>query len=860
MDHPIKITMKSPSLFVLAILCSFLSLNEAKSQITLSLPDYASIGDSLVRGVDTIAPLALSVGGVGAQTWDFTTIQIDYLDSIDFIDPSTTSGAADFTASNLAYGTDPIYYQNTSVSNVTVDGSYGADPFGAGLQVSLVNNPTHKLIEFPSTDGSSFTDASAYITTIDAAPLALPVPNIDSIRLSHNSYITSVIDAYGNVSTPAGTFNSLRQFYTETTIDSIWAYCSDPAGCNVFVATLPFGWGFVPSQVTQLSIGLDNPGIDTSYLYKWWTNGQNLPIAELETDAPAGNVISANYDIGNSVIALIASSTDMVCSGNCSGAATVSGLGGVLPYTYLWDDPLAQTNATATGLCDITYTVTITDGALNTATATVTIGSPPPLSGIITTTDDDGSANGIATILVTGGTAPYMYSWNTSPTQVTASALNLASGAYIVTVTDANGCTYVDTATVVLVLNCNVTSSFTSSSANVCEGGTVNFTNTSLNTTTYNWLENGLSFSTTTDVSRTFNIAGTYTISLVAGDSICIDTSSVMITVTALPSIISEIPTDATACGVNDGTIIITASGGTAPLLYSIDGGANFFGSGGFTGLGTGNYDIAISDVNGCMVNGSTLMISAPGAPVTSAGVDDTICEGGTYILAGTMGGTATSIAWMSSGGGTFDDDTSLTATYTPSSFDITAGTAVLTITTDDPGGSCGVATDNMVLIINTNPAIPTVTQAGNSLACDTVASTYQWFFNSDTIQGAANQIHVATQNGFYQVAITDNNGCSSISVIASFTGVMSQDFIFGCEIYPNPSSGEFTLALDLEHKAQLTISVYHFTGKLIYTEEVKVSKSSFSREVNLDQYARGLYYVKVVADEGVITKKLLLQ
>ena len=59
---------------------------------------------------------------------------------------------------------------------------------------------------------------------------------------------------------------------------------------------------------------------------------------------------------------------------------------------------------------------------------------------------------------------------------------------------------------------CNVLSSFTSNTTEVCEGGTINFTNTSSGATSYNWLEDGNSFATTTDGSRTFGTAGTFTI------------------------------------------------------------------------------------------------------------------------------------------------------------------------------------------------------------------------------------------------------------------------------------------------------------------------------------------------------------
>jgi len=63
------------------------------------------------------------------------------------------------------------------------------------------------------------------------------------------------------------------------------------------------------------------------------------------------------------------------------------------------------------------------------------------LSATISTTDDDGSTNGTATAMGTGGPAPFSYAWNTSPVQNTETATGLAMGVtYTVTITDAGGC------------------------------------------------------------------------------------------------------------------------------------------------------------------------------------------------------------------------------------------------------------------------------------------------------------------------------------------------------------------------------------------------------------------------------------
>jgi hypothetical protein len=87
---------------------------------------------------------------------------------------------------------------------------------------------------------------------------------------------------------------------------------------------------------------------------------------------------------------------------------------------------------------------------------------------------------------------------------------------------------------------------------------------------------------------------------------------------------------------------------------------------------------------------------------ITNAGLDQTVCAGNPQVqLAGTLGGGASSATW-SGGTGTFNPNAStLNAIYTPSAAEIAAGTVTLTLTTNDPAGPCGPATDQMVITIN---------------------------------------------------------------------------------------------------------------------------------------------------------------
>jgi hypothetical protein len=138
------------------------------------------------------------------------------------------------------------------------------------------------------------------------------------------------------------------------------------------------------------------------------------------------------------MLSLVFSTQPSTCFGAADGSASVTAMGGTPAYSYLWND--GQTDTLIANLVATIYAVTVTDVNGCTAAAGFPVG---PTSGLeITTTQMPAficpSGIGELTISVSGGTSPYSYDWDDG---TMTSSLSGGSGSYIVTVTDASGCT-----------------------------------------------------------------------------------------------------------------------------------------------------------------------------------------------------------------------------------------------------------------------------------------------------------------------------------------------------------------------------------------------------------------------------------
>ncbi len=131
------------------------------------------------------------------------------------------------------------------------------------------------------------------------------------------------------------------------------------------------------------------------------------------------------------------------CFGFNNGSASVNVSGGTPPYRYSWNTSPPQANDTASGLRAGAYIVTVLDADSCSVRAHIILTEPAVLRASPSQTPIScfAGADGTATVTATGGTSPYTYSWNTSPVQTSAGAVNLALGSYTCTVTDSHACT-----------------------------------------------------------------------------------------------------------------------------------------------------------------------------------------------------------------------------------------------------------------------------------------------------------------------------------------------------------------------------------------------------------------------------------
>ncbi|MFH1322165.1 MAG: gliding motility-associated C-terminal domain-containing protein [Bacteroidota bacterium] len=382
--------------------------------------------------------------------------------------------------------------------------------------------------------------------------------------------------------------------------------------------------------------------------------------------------------------------------------------------------------------------------------------SPCSLTVTASSTDEIcGQADGTATATPSNGTAPYTYSWNTSPSQTNQTATGLTAGIYIVTVTDNAGCTETGSVTVNSSGSLTVTTAFTDAGCAGGADGTATATPSS-GTAPYTYLWDDPQ--SQTNSTATSLPAGTYGVTVTDAGG-CIATGSATI---GEPSAMVLTPgsVDAT-CGNPDGEASVSVSGGAAPYSYQWSDPASQV-TATATGLFSGSYTVIVTDDNGCQDSATANINDGSAATLSITDSSGTTCFGGNDGSATVtpLGGTPPYTYLWDNG-----ETSSVAVALTPGSHTVTVtdangciATVQVIIDEPIPINAGFVTTD--VLCNGGNDGTATVTPSDG-----TPPYSYLW----NDLQSQTNSTATGLTAGIYNVIVTDNNACdTSFSVTVS--------------------------------------------------------------------------------------------
>jgi hypothetical protein len=329
------------------------------------------------------------------------------------------------------------------------------------------------------------------------------------------------------------------------------------------------------------------------------------------------NCSNATLTITQKALIVTKTQTNILCYGDSTGTSTATVTGGTPSYVYSWNTTPVQTSAIATGLSVGSYVITVTDstGCMAKDTTHITQQQELIVSAPDLLLSFYGDSTGTSTATVTGGTASYTYSWNTTPIQTSAIVTGLSVGSYVITVIDSTGCMAKDTIHITqqpelivsapdILLNCygGITGTSTASVTGGTGGYTYSWNTTPIQTTA---TANGLS-------------VGSYVIT-VTDNTGSTGKDTILITQPGL-LVVSAPDVSLSNYGDNDGASFATVTGGTGVYTYSWN--TNPVQTSAIaTGLFAGIYVITVTDALGCMAK-DTIDVTQPLPPNFTPTID----------------------------------------------------------------------------------------------------------------------------------------------------------------------------------------------------------------------------------------------
>lgn len=517
------------------------------------------------------------------------------------------------------------------------------------------------------------------------------------------------------------------------------------------------------------AIAITASGGTFGYSYLWSNGSIQEDISGLTAGTYTVTVTDANLCTAtasatiNQLSALNLSTvvTNVNCNGLLNGAINLTVSGATPGYTYLWST--GNSSEDLVGLGAGTYTVTVTDANLCTASVSATVTQPPAisLSTVVTAVSCNSGNNGAVDLSVIGGTPGYSYLWNTGA--VTQDITNLSAGTYTVTVTDLNSCTATTNATVTQPSALSLSTTVTNVACSGGSNGAVNLTVSGGSPGySFQW-SNG---STTEDINGV--AAGTYTVTVTDING-C--TASISATVSQSGSLnISFFPVNGT-CNASNGSVTAIVSGGTPLYSYLWNTGAT---SPALTGLPAGTYTLTVTDAALCSIT-SSVSVGNTGSPLPSINqLTNVSCNGGSNgaIDINVSGGTLP-YSYLWSNGAATQDITGLAAgTYTVTVTDANFCVGIQSFVVSEPLAVGGTAVVSNVLCNGGATGAISLTPSGG-----TPGYTFLWS-NGSTAQNPFGLSAAA-----YTVTITDANGCTGVR-----TFTVSQPTVLGVTATATPS------------------------------------------------------------------------
>ena len=495
--------------------------------------------------------------------------------------------------------------------------------------------------------------------------------------------------------------------------------------------------------------------------------------------------------ISNSFIGATVTTDPVECAGGNTGSAYFTPANPT--FSYLWNDPAAQTTSIATGLSAGTYTVTVTDAFGCDTSMIAVISEPPPVAIMAINATDvtcNGGTNGTVSINATGGTPGYIYQWSANAGgQITPSISMLAAGVYTVTITDANGCTAQANAFV------NEPSPITLSAQapdTVCVNSPVLLTAQAgggSGSYTIGWSGIG----TGSSITHSFSSSQTVTVTVMDGAGCMGPTISLPIYVLDLSTATLNAYGDTTVCP--GGSAVVGAMLTGYPSMVSITWPElGMFGTGPFTIPVTASETLQVVVTDACGNSISDLVqIQLETPPViTLPAVIATGCAPLTVQMPDLMLGGPLTYLWNFGDGGT---SSGVAPLHT-----FAAGSYLVTLTITTPVGCTSTSNPGSV-VVYPNPtaeftADPWTTDADNSEITFTDLSggsviDWNWDMGDGNSSASQSPIHTYLNIGTFPVTlqITDVNGCTDeVTHVVTITPLY--DIVIPNAFTPDPLGG----------------------------------------------------------------------